>query len=150
MQTLGDPRIPFYDQMYQVITEDIGKFKLPKPILVSWLTKDKRKEVEKELKNKPLPDITSIKNCFEKPDYKYPKANFTYFKWCPSLSRMQSEVHWKNPSGKQKISIKFKYKSKNYAPFGFSGPLKCSWKLQTHPLTVLLSKIIVNNSKIEK
>lgn len=79
LRTLGDPSISFYDQMYQVITKDIAKFKLPKPILVSWLPNDKRKEAEEELKNKQLPDIASIKDCFEKADYKYPKANFTYF-----------------------------------------------------------------------
>lgn len=87
MQTLGDPRIPFYDQMYQVITEDIEKYMLSKPGITS--TSNKGKELEKELENRPLPDIASIKNCFEKPDYKYPKANFTYFKW---WSRIPFEV----------------------------------------------------------
>lgn len=79
LQTLGDPRIPFYDQMYQVITENIEKFKLSKSVSVSWLTRDQRKEVEKDLKNKQLPDIASIKDCFARADYKCPKANFTYF-----------------------------------------------------------------------
>lgn len=100
-RTLGDSSIPFYDRMYNIITEDIEKYKLPKPVLFSWMTGDQMKEAEKELKNKPLPDIASIKDCFAQSDYKYPKANFTYFQQLSSMSS-DAEVPIEKKKSKEK------------------------------------------------
>lgn len=80
LRTLGDSGIPFYDRMHKIISDDIGKLNLPKPVLVSWLTDVEKKKAQKELKNYQSPDIASLKDSFEKVDHKYPKVDFDYFK----------------------------------------------------------------------
>lgn len=72
-------RFQLYDELYEIISAKIDKFKLPKPVSVSWLNDKRKEEMEKELKNKQLPDISSIKDRFENIHTAYPKVNFNYF-----------------------------------------------------------------------
>lgn len=68
---------PFYDQLYEVINEEIGKLKLPKSNLVSWLKEEDLQKARMESTN--IPAISSIKDLFEKDDAEYPKVNLEYF-----------------------------------------------------------------------
>lgn len=68
---------PFYDQLYDVINEEIAKLKLPKPKLVSWVKEIDFKKAVMETAN--IPDISSIEDRFEKTDAKYPKVHFDHF-----------------------------------------------------------------------
>lgn len=70
---------PLYDEMYRIIDEEIAKFGLPKPVLVSWLTKKEKETAKDELNKNPLPNISSIKDRFEKTNTKYPNVKFDYF-----------------------------------------------------------------------
>lgn len=68
---------PFYDQINDIINEEIAKLKEPKPNLVSWL---KKKDIQKALQDVAnTPDISSIKDRFERTGAKYPDVHFDYF-----------------------------------------------------------------------
>lgn len=83
-----DNKKSFYDQFYDVINGEIGKFKVAKPVLVSWLEKKDLEKAKSELRN--IPKISDIKDHFEKPDAKYPKVHFDYFdKLNPTLSKTE-------------------------------------------------------------
>lgn len=66
-----------YDELYQIITENIDKFNLPTPVLVSWLTGEERDKVKEEIEQ--LPDISTIKDQFENINAEYPEVNYNYF-----------------------------------------------------------------------
>lgn len=67
----------FYDHVYDVINEEIGKFELPQPILVSWVEEKDLEKAKSELKN--IPAISSIQDRFKEADATYPEVSFTYF-----------------------------------------------------------------------
>lgn len=67
----------FYDELYQIISEEIDKFKLPKPVLVSWLTDEDRVIAKEEIKQ--WPNISTIEDQFENVDAEYPDVNYNYF-----------------------------------------------------------------------
>lgn len=68
-----------YDHLFQIISEEIAKLDLSKPVLVSWLTDEQRKEAIAELESSPTPDISSIKDPVVMLDAEYPEINFNYF-----------------------------------------------------------------------
>lgn len=68
---------PFYDELYQIISEEIDKFQLSKPVLVSWLTDEDRVIAKEEIKQ--LPNISTIEEQFENVDAEYPDVNYNYF-----------------------------------------------------------------------
>lgn len=72
-------RFPLYDELYQIISEEIDKFKLPQPVLVSWLTDEENEKAKEKWQNEKLPDISSIKDRFENVDAEYPEVNYNYF-----------------------------------------------------------------------
>lgn len=72
-------KFPLYDELYGIINEEIGKLKLPKPVLVSWLTIGEKNKAKNELNKNPRPNISSIKDRFEMADAEYPEVIFDYF-----------------------------------------------------------------------
>lgn len=86
VQTLTAQPKPFYDQINDIINEEIAKLGVPKPYAVSWLeeTKEVKKKAIEDAAN--TPDISSIKNRFEQADAKYPQVEFDYFEKLISAS----------------------------------------------------------------
>lgn len=80
------PWIPFYDDLYHIINEEIEKYAVEKPAMVSWLT-DKEKEVAKL--DSP-PSISSEDFPFHQSKPKYPDVKFDYFeKIYPAIGSSQ-------------------------------------------------------------
>lgn len=71
--------IPFYDQLYRIITAEIAVYGHGEPAVVSWLRGSKRQEAIDDLRNHPKPDISSINDPFGMVEPSYPKANFNFF-----------------------------------------------------------------------
>lgn len=68
---------PFYDQLNDIINEEINRLKVPTPNLVSWLNGEDFENAILDAAN--TPHISTIKNRFEKTDAKYPEVCFDYF-----------------------------------------------------------------------
>lgn len=71
------PRFTIYDQLYQIINEELENLDLPKPVLVSWLNEEDVEKAINELAT--APNISSIKNQYEEIDANYPEVHFDYF-----------------------------------------------------------------------
>lgn len=96
---------PFYDQINDIINEEIARLEEPKPNLVSWVKeKDLRKAVSDAANT---PDISSIKDRFEEADAKYPEVHFDYFDKLISASSASSEAgpSYFNQQKKVKLSV---------------------------------------------
>lgn len=68
---------PFYDRVYDIINEEIARFEVPTPNLVSWVKGQDLKRAKLDAAN--IPDISSIEDRFENTDAKYPEVHFDYF-----------------------------------------------------------------------
>ncbi|XP_031622978.1 uncharacterized protein LOC116340563 [Contarinia nasturtii] len=73
-------RVSIYDKIYEIINEEIAKYKNGKPVLVSWLTEEEEEKALQDLEEHPIPtNITFITDPFNQPMLKYKSVNFEYF-----------------------------------------------------------------------
>lgn len=76
----NDSGISIYDQLYQVIGEEIAKYENDGPVLVSWLTDKERVQALRHLEEHPIPtDISFINDPFNQPMPQYKMVNYKYF-----------------------------------------------------------------------
>lgn len=69
--------MPNYNDLFNMINEEINKCNVQKPAMVSWLTPDDRRIAE----SKPMESIENIKNPTQIYQFyfQYPLVNFHYF-----------------------------------------------------------------------
>lgn len=68
---------PNYDGFYQFIEEQMEKYGISQPALVSWLTPDERTKAIQHLEHNPTFNISNIQKPV--PRSIYPDVNTTYF-----------------------------------------------------------------------
>lgn len=83
----GENELSIYDQFYKLINNEIGKFKLPKPVLVSWLSREAKQKGKEESTDDAMTIISSIKDPLKMSDVNYPEVKPNYF---GGLSHAQS------------------------------------------------------------
>lgn len=72
-------KISFYDQMYQIINVEIGKYQKEEPALVSWLTEQQKNEAKQELAENKIPSILPLNDFFGIVEPNYPVVDVNFF-----------------------------------------------------------------------
>lgn len=84
----GNTGYAFYERFYRNVETVMTKLGISKTALVSWLEGDKKEEAEK-IDLPKTPEISSIKDQFQKSGAKYPHVEPNYFKLkYPQCSQM--------------------------------------------------------------
>lgn len=85
-KTKNAPWISFYDDLYQIINEEIEKYAKEKPAMVSWLTNEEKEEAKLKLP----PSISSNVRPFQRVKPKYPEVKLDYFdKMYPAVGSLK-------------------------------------------------------------